>query len=96
MVKHKATCTVLFIPTSLAFLPYNVTAYGLVLILFLCYVVALITVLVPVIDNIVNYCFSVFKILLLHLAATNIYTEQLVPYSHQFKTVWVSVMLYFI
>ena len=62
MVKHKATCTVdiLFIPTSLAFLPYNVTAHGLVLILFLCYVVALITVLVLVIDNIVNHCFSFY------------------------------------
>ena len=48
MVKHKAICTVdiLFIPTSLAFLPYNVTAHNLVLILFLCYVLALITVLV--------------------------------------------------
>ena len=50
MVKHKATCTVdiLFIPTSLVFLPYNVTAHNLVIILFLCYVLALITVLVLV------------------------------------------------
>ena len=54
MVKHKATLRptldILFIPISSAFLPYNVTAHGLVLILFLCYVVALITVLVLVID----------------------------------------------
>ena len=56
MVKHKATCTVdiLFIHTSLAFLPYNATAHGLVLIFFLCYVVALITVLVLVIDIVVK------------------------------------------
>ena len=56
MVKEKATCTVdiLFIPTSLAFLPYNVTAHGLVLILFFCYVVAFITVLVLVIYIVVQ------------------------------------------
>ena len=54
MVEHKATVDILFIPTSLAFLPYNVTAHGLVLILFLCYVVALITVLVLVIDIVVQ------------------------------------------
>ena len=40
--------------TSLAFLPYNVTAHGLVLISFLCYVVALITVLVFVIYIVVQ------------------------------------------
>ena len=36
MVKHKAICTVniLFIPTSLMFLPYNVTAHNLFFILF--------------------------------------------------------------
>ena len=35
-----------YIVHSLAFLPYNVTAHNLVLILLLCYVLALITVLV--------------------------------------------------
>ena len=56
MVKEKATCTVdiLFIPTFLAFLPYNVTAHGLVLILFFYYVVAFITVSVLVIDIVVQ------------------------------------------
>ena len=43
------------VPTSLEFLPYNVTAHGLVHILFLCYVVALITVLVLVIDIVVQW-----------------------------------------
>ena len=42
------------VPTSLEFLPYNATAHGLVRILFLCYVVALITVLVLVIDIVVQ------------------------------------------
>ena len=54
MVKQKATCTVdiLFIPTSSAFLPYDVTAHGLALILFLCYVV--ITLLVLIINIVVQ------------------------------------------
>ena len=62
MVKHKATCTVdiLFIPTPLVFFLttlYSVTAHGLVLILFLCYLVALITDLVLVINIVViNSC----------------------------------------
>ena len=50
----QATLDILCIPTSLAFLPYNVTAHSLVLILFLCYVVALITVLDLVIDIVVQ------------------------------------------
>ena len=40
------------VPTS--FLPYNVTAHGLVRIFYSCYVVALITVLVVVIDIVVQ------------------------------------------
>ena len=56
---NKKNVDIFFISISLAFLPHNVTAHGLILRSFSCYVVALITVLVLVIDivasdNIVN------------------------------------------